>query len=149
LQSKHFIMTINVNLNITFDKVIKIIFSSFNKKLNTIMSKLEDFQDKLAAIAANQEAQSASIAEIQSDIAELKNLIENGGMSAADEATALGLIDSILNKSNESRRLYRRLTNSCQSQHRNRIQSHKEKFLSKPDGCCCDGGIRFLNFKIL
>jgi len=28
-------------------------------------------------------------------------LIENGGMSAADEATALGLIDSILNKSNE------------------------------------------------
>jgi predicted nucleic acid-binding Zn-ribbon protein len=101
LQSKHFIMTINVNLNITFDKVIKIIFSSFNKKLNTIMSKLEDFQDKLAAIAANQEAQSASIAEIQSDIAELKNLIENGGMSAADEATALGLIDSILNKSNE------------------------------------------------
>lgn len=101
LQSKHFIMTINVNLNITFDKVIKILFSSFNKKLDKIMSTLTEFQDKLAAIAANQEAQSASIAEIQSDIAELKTLIENGGMSAADEATALGLIDSILNKSNE------------------------------------------------
>jgi len=94
-------MTINVNLNINFDKVTKLLFSSFNKKLNTIMSKLEDFQDKIAAITANQEAQSASIAEIQSDIAELKTLIENGGMSAADEATALGLIDSILNKSNE------------------------------------------------
>lgn len=101
MQSKHFIMTINVNLNITFDKVIKILFSSFNKKLDKIMSTLTEFQEKLAAITANQEAQSASIAEIQSDIAELKTLIENGGMSAADEATALGLIDSILAKSND------------------------------------------------
>ena len=49
-------MTINVNLNITFDKVIKILFSSFNKKLDKIMSTLTEFQDKLAAIAANQEA---------------------------------------------------------------------------------------------
>lgn len=101
MQSKHFIMTINVNLNITFDKVIKILFSSFNKKLNLIMSKLTEFQEKLAAIAAGQDAQVASIASIQEDIAELKALIEGGGMSAADEATALALLDGVVAKSND------------------------------------------------
>ena len=101
MQSKHFIMTINVNLNITFDKVIKILFSSFNKKLNLIMSKLEDFQAKIDAIKAGQDAQVASIASIQEDIAELKALIEGGGMSAADEATALALLDGVVAKSND------------------------------------------------
>ena len=101
MQSKHFIMTINVNLNITFDKVIKILFSSFNKKLDKIMSKLEDFQAKIDAIKAGQDAQVASIASIQEDIAELKALIEGGGMSAVDEAAALALLDGVIAKSND------------------------------------------------
>lgn len=94
-------MPININLNIKFDKVVKLLFSSFNKKLDLIMSKLEDFQAKIAAIQAGQDAQVASIASIQEDIAELKTLIENGGMSAADEAAALALLDGVITKSND------------------------------------------------
>lgn len=94
-------MTINLNINITFDKVIKLLFLSFNKKIDAIMSKLEDFQAKIEAIKAGQDAQVASIASIQEDIAELKTLIEGGGMSAVDEAAALALLDGVIAKSNE------------------------------------------------
>lgn len=88
---------INININHLYHN------DEVNLKLNKIMATLADFQVALAAITASQSEALLLIDKIQVDIAALKLIIDNSGLTGAEEEAALEALNALVASSDALR----------------------------------------------